>query len=692
MLKKYPWVRQDDLKDCGVCSLLTIIKTYGGGVSKEYLRQITKTNKNGTNAFNLLNAGKQLGFDTQALKGDVLDLDKKLLPCIAHVVIDKKYQHFLVIVSINKKKKIITVSDPATGIKKYKLDEFNNMSSKQYLIFIPNRQIPILKKNKIILKNILELIIKNKAIIISIFIFSLIYTLISIFTSFHLQIIINSVLNYSSKTNLYFITAVMMFLYLLKSLVDLIRNNLLNYINHSLDYKLILDIFKHIVSLPYLYYKSRTTGEIMARISDLSDIKNVVGQIFMTCFVDTILILFVFFTLNSINSTLTMIGIVMMIMYFIVIKIFNKIFDYYIKEHQELNASINSYMVESINNIDTIKFLSLEDNINNNMDIKYNKYLNNSYKFERIYNLQKFIKDIINYLGLTTIIFLGVLMVIDGKMTLGQVITYNSMIIYFLEPIKSIIGLELLLKKTKISIERVDELYELEKEQNDLNIKTITKRLKGDIIVKDLNYSYNGRKNVLNYINLKIDSGERIIVFGKSGSGKSTIGKLLMKLFDVERNKIFIDNKDINDYSVADIRREFCYIGQNENLFTDTIYNNIVFNREKSYDDFLNICHITSVNEIVKDNIMGYDMLLEENGFNISGGERQRIILARALLKDSNVYILDETLSQVDIEKEREILIKLFKYLKGKTIIYISHRFDNSDLFDKIINMENTYA
>ena len=283
-------------------------------------------------------------------------------------------------------------------------------------------------------------------------------------------------------------------------------------------------------------------------------------------------------------------------------------------------------------------------------------------------------------------------MVIEGKMTLGQVITYNSMIIYFLEPIKSIIGLELLLKKTKISIDRVDELYEVKKEQNDLNCRTITKRLKGDIIVKDLNYSYNGRKNVLNYINLKIDSGERIIVFGKSGSGKSTIGKLLMKLFDIERNKIFIDNKDINDYSVADIRREFCYIGQNENLFTDTIYNNIVFNREKSYDDFLNICNITNVNEIIKDNIMGYDMLLEENGFNISGGERQRIILARALLKDSNVYILDETLSQVDIEKEREILIKLFEYLKGKTIIYISHRFDNSDLFDKIINMERTYA
>lgn len=692
MFKKNQWVRQDDLKDCGVCSLLTIVKTYGGVVSKEYLRQITKTNKNGTNAFNLLEAGKKLGFDTKALKGNVLDLDKRLLPCIAHVVIDKKYQHFLVIIAVDKKKKIITVSDPSTGIRKYKLDDFNQISSKQYLIFISNRKIPILKKNKIVLKSVLELLIKNKAIIISIFIFSLIYTLISIFTSFHFQIIIDSVLNYSSKTNLYFIAVVMLFLYLLKSLIDLMRNNLLNYINHSLDYKLILDIFKHIVSLPYLYYKSRTTGEIIARIGDLSDVKNVVGQIFMTCFVDSILIIFVFFTLNSINSTLTMIGIIMILMYFVIIRIFNKIFNYYLTKHQELNAKVNSYMIESINNIDTLKFLSLEENAINNMDINYNQYLNNSYKFERVYNFQKFIKDMINYLGLTTIISLGILMVIDGKMTLGQVITYNTMIVYFLEPIKSIIGLELLLKKTKISIDRVDELYELDKEQNELDNKSVTRRIQGDIIIRDLNYSYNGRKNVLNCINLKIDSGERIIVFGKSGSGKSTVGKLLMKLFDVARGKIFIDDKDINDYSVTDIRQQFCYIGQNENLFTDTIYNNIVFNRENSYDEFLNICSIANINDIVKNNIMGYDMLIEENGFNISGGEKQRIILARALLKNSNVYILDESLSQVDIQNEREILIKLFSYLKGKTIIYISHRFDNSDLFDKTINMESIHA
>jgi len=691
VLKKHKWIRQDDLKDCGVCSLLTIIRIYGGDASKEYLRKLTKTSKNGTNAFDLLEAGKTLGFDTKALKGNVLDLDKKLLPCIAHVIIDKKYQHFVVILNINKKKKIITVSDPAEGIKKYKLDEFNNISTNQYLIFMPTRKIPILKKNNVVLKNILEIFLQNKAIIISIFIFSFIYTCITILTSFYFQMIIETVINYSSKINLYFVLAIMIFLYILKSLIDLVRSNLLNYINHTLDYKLIMDGFKHIISLPYLYYKSRTTGEVIARINDLGDVKSITGKIFMTCFVDIILIILVFFTLNSINSTLTMIGVVMVILYLGVIKIFNKIFNYYITKHQQLSASINSYMVESISNIDTVKFLNMEEIITNNMDSKYNNYLNNSYKFERIYNLQNFIKDMINYLGLTTIIFIGVLMVIDNKMTLGELITYNAMIIYFLEPIKSIIGLELLLKKAKISIDRVCELYEIDKEQNSLDNKFSGKTLKGDIVVNDLNYSYNGRKNVLNNINLKINSGNHTIIFGKSGSGKSTIGKLLMKLFDVGRNKIFIDNKDINDYNVADIRREFCYVGQNENLFSDTIYNNIVFDRECSYDEFLNICKITSVNEIIKDNIMNYDMLLEENGFNISGGERQRIILARALLKNSSVYILDESLSQVDIKKEREILIKLFKYLKDKTIIYISHRFDNSDLFNQVVDMDKLY-
>lgn len=688
MLKKYAWVRQDDIKDCGVCSLLTIIKTYGGNVSKEYLRELTKTSKEGCNALYILEAGKKLGFITKALKGNVTDLDNKLLPCIAHVIIDGKYLHFVVIMNINKKKGIITVSDPSKGIIKYKIDDYNKIATNQYLIFIPNKPIPTLRKNKEVMKSIVELFLKYKGVFLSIFIFSLFYTVISIVTAFNFQFIIENVISYYSKENLYFIILIITFLYVLKSIIDLVRSNLLTFINHTLDNKLILNIFDHIISLPYLFYKSRTTGEVISRINDLGDIKETISRLFMTAFVDLVLVIFVFFTLYQINSKLTLIGIVMIFLYLIVIKVFNKIFKHYINKNQEEAAIVNSYLVESINNIDTVKSLEIEEIISNKMNTKYNNYLNTSYKFQRLYNLENFIKDIINYIGLTIIIFIATLYVLDGKMTIGEVITYNSMIIYFLEPIKSIIEMELILKKSKVSIDRVTELYEVDKEKLEIDKKYNGKSLKGDIEINNLSYSYYGRKNIFNNINLKITSGDKVMVYGKSGSGKSTIGKILMKFFEIQNDKLFIDGKDINDYNTLDIRREICYIGQNENLFSDTIYNNIVLGRDIDYDDFLNIVKITKVNEIAKNEILSYEMLLEENGFNISGGERQRIILARALLKKSSIYILDESLSQVDVKKEREILNGVFALLKDKTVIYISHRFDNIDLFNNKVNME----
>ncbi|MBQ7136801.1 MAG: peptidase domain-containing ABC transporter [Bacilli bacterium] len=688
MLKKYEWVRQDDIKDCGVCSLLIIIKTYGGGVSKEYLRELTKTTKEGTTAFHLLEAGRKLGFNTNALKGDILELDKRLLPCIAHVVVDKKYQHFVVVMNINKKKGIITISDPAEGIIKYKLEEYNKISTNQYLVFIPNKKIPNLKKNNEVFNNIFETIIQYKHVFISIFIFSLLYTLVSIITAFNFQIIIDHVLTYSSKNNLNLIIFIFIFLYILKSIIDLTRNNLLVFINHTLDNKLIMNIYSHIISLPYLFYKNRTTGEIISRINDLSDVKESISRLFMTFFVDLVLIIFVFFTLYNISPSLTLIGIIMIIMYLIVIKIFNKFFKYYINKNQEDAAIVNSYLIESINNVDTIKSLGLEKISTNKLYCKYNNYLNSSYKFQKLFNLENFIKDIVNYIGTALIIFVGTIFVLEEKMSLGELITYNGMIIYFLEPIKNIIEMELVIKKSKISINRVTELYEVEKEEMEIDKKYNGNKLKGNIKINNLDYSYNGRKNIFEGINLQIDSGKKIMIYGNSGSGKSTIGKILMKFLNIERDKVFIDNKDINDYNVMDIRREICYIGQNENLFSDTIYNNIVLDRDVDYDKFLNIADITKVDEIVKKNVLSYEMLLEENGFNISGGEKQRIILARSLLKESSIYVLDEALNQVDVEKEREILKNVFNYLDGKTVIYISHRFDNSDMFDNKINME----
>jgi ABC-type bacteriocin/lantibiotic exporter with double-glycine peptidase domain len=186
---------------------------------------------------------------------------------------------------------------------------------------------------------------------------------------------------------------------------------------------------------------------------------------------------------------------------------------------------------------------------------------------------------------------------------------------------------------------------------------------------------------------MNITKGERIFLCGQSGSGKSTLVKMLIKYYEIENDIIKIDNKDINDYNLLELRRDICYVSQKEKILTDSIYNNVVLDRDISYDEFLKLCKIFQIDNIVKNNICKYDMFLEEDGFNISGGERQKIIMARALIRNCSIYIFDESLSQVDVYNERIILTKIFEYLKDKTIIFISHRFDNKYLFDKVFNL-----
>lgn len=687
MFKEYQCVMQEGAKDCGACALLTIIKTYGGNVSLEYLKDLTRTTKEGTNAYLIMNAAKEMGLNSKAVRGSVFDLEDNMFPCIAHVIINKSMGHFIVIHKIDRIKKILTIADPAVGRRLMSYTEFLEITTNQFILFTPIKQIPNYEtKNK--LKESIILICKNNLNnLISIFLFSLICIFINIITSFKLQFIIDDVISYNSDKNLNFIISIILFLTLIKVINNYIRNTILNYINHELDHILIKDIFKHIITLPYLYYKNRTTGEIITRINDLCEIRDIISKLFITIFVDVTLVIFVFFSLISINVKLTFIAILIALSYSLILLIFNPVIKKNIQKIKEENAIVNSYLHESINSIDVIKGLSLEDKINNNFEKKYNKYLNNSFKFNRIYNLENLLKEIVDNIGILIIIIVGTNLVLSSKMTLSDLITYNSLIIYFLEPIKNIIDFDVDIKKVKETIRRVNELYDLKNEDLEFNEKYTNKEFKGNIKIKNLSYSYNTKNNILDKVNLNIKKGDKILITGKSGSGKSTLVKILMKYLNIENNQIEIDDKDINYYNVKELREKISYVSQNEILYNDTIYNNVTINRYVDYDEFLNVCKMTKVDEIMDKTSFTSSYIIEENGFNLSGGERQRIMLARAIIKDAEIYIFDESLSQIDIEKEREILKELFKKYKNKTFIVISHRFDNSDLYNKKIEL-----
>ena len=209
----------------------------------------------------------------------------------------------------------------------------------------------------------------------------------------------------------------------------------------------------------------------------------------------------------------------------------------------------------------------------------------------------------------------------------------------------------------------------------------------GTITIKNLNYQI-GTKKLFNELTLTINYGEKILLSGESGCGKSTLVKMIMRYIDVTYNTIKISDIDINHYHLQNIRSNITYVTSNEYLFNDTLRNNICLYKEYSEEEIIKICNICLVSDIYKNKENFLDIIIEENGFDLSSGERQRIILARSLMKKTSIYIFDEALSQIDINKEKKILESIFEYLKEKTIIIISHRFNNKKLFDRILKLE----
>lgn len=678
---------QDGVKDCGICSLLTIVRYYNGNYSKEYLRTITNTTKDGVTAFALLEAAKNIGFDAVGVTGDALDIAKKNLPCIAHVVIQNKYKHFLVIYKIDKKNKVIMLADPSQGLVKMNVSDFEKMSTKVFLFLKPNKKIPYVKNESKVKNIIYNFLSENKMSLFIILILSFLYNIISIMTSFNFQLIMNYALKYGSKYNLYIIFISMLILYILKELLIYIRNLVVNFISLKLDYSLITSVYSHILSLPYSYYRNRPVGEVIMRINDLSELKDSVSQLIVTFLLDIFLIIITLVFLFIINIKLTLIVVFTLILYFLVTFIYNKILFKMIRLNKKDSSAVNTFMVESIEGVMSIRgsntFLQFKDKFSS----LYNNFIISSYNFFKKYNTLNFLNNFLISILIVVIITMGSIFVIDGNMDSSSIITYYSVLCFFLEPVKNVANFDVVVKKSRISIERIEELLMVEEEKILLDNQKITGKLK-NILFKDVTFSYDFKNNVVNKLNLKIDEGEKVVIYGKSGSGKSTVAKILTRYLDVERGKVFINGYDINDYNLWSIREGITYVSQNEFLLTDTIYNNINMKGTRDAEYIFDVCKMIGVDKIVKFKNGGYNMILEENGSNISGGERERILLARAFVRDSDVYILDESFSEIDSLGEREILGKIFSKYKDKMIIVISHRMDNNDLYDRRICME----
>ena len=675
-------VLQDGIKDCGVCCLLSIIKHYGGNVSKEYLRDLTNTTKNGVTAYNIIETAKKLGFDSYALCGDLEEIDANNLPVIAHIIINKSYKHFIVIYKIDFLNEKVLVMNPAKGKEILSFSEFKLESSSNYIFLKPIKKLPTFQEKKIIRNTIIKYILKNKQLLIYLIILTIFFFILNLLSAFHFKYLLDYVINYNISKNALIISITVLIIYILKEIISYLRDIIILKYSEMFDEVVTIKIYKQIILLPYLYYKNRTTGEVISRIKDLGVIKGFIIEVITSISTSLLSIIIFFIVLFNINSKLTYLSIFQFILLLLLNFIFkNKIKDKTIKYYKQ-EEKVNSYLVESLSSVDAIKGMHIEKRTIDKFLLKYKKYLESVYSLSITNEANKSLKNIINSIFIVLLLHLGTILVIDNKITLSEFIIYQSINNFYLSSFYSFISIINEYPKYKASLERIEDIFNIKEEVFDSSNYYTNYNLNGDILYKNLSYSYNSKK-LLNNINFKIKYKDKIFLYGPSGTGKSTFVKLLMRYIEMPFGYISINNIDINHYHLDILRNNITYVSQQEYLFNDKLYNNITLGREIDKNEIEKVVKMLYLNEVGSLNRM-----VEENGFNFSGGERQRIILARSVLKKSSIYIFDEALSQIDVIKERDILINIFKYLKDKTIIVISHRFDNKDLFERIIRIE----
>ena len=670
MRKKYPFTKQEGLKDCAAACMQMIIKYYNGYISINDLNEMLETTKEGVSAFKIIEVSNKIGFKATGIRLNLLELNKSVtLPVIAHVVINN-YNHYIVVYKIDSFKKSVIIADPQSKIKTISFKEFESIWTNVIINLYPVK--PIEHRNYEKHLNYKNIILKNKKTIFQLCYISFIYMILSIVASFYMKYVFD---NYLSNFHLIFTVFILFIIInLYKIFTNLIRTKILIDLNKNIDIDLSLDIFSKILSLPYGYYRNKTTGEIITRYTELSKIRETISKVLLTLFLDLPLCITSLIIMYFLNSKLTMISLIAVLLYTVIVIAYNRILNDTILEAQIKKAEMNTVLIESINGFETIKGLNLYDYINQKFENKYIKYLKNVIKIDSILNIKENLKEIVNQLIEMIIIFTGVIYVRSETITIGTLMTYNSILVFFLAPIRNLLSLDNSIIESKRIVKRVNEM--LKKEENVKKINIVY----GDILIKSLSFKQN-EKIILNKINLHISKGEKVIITGKSGSGKSTLLKILMNYYNDYQGEI-----KINGINIKSINLKNVYISQNETLFTDTIYNNIVLgNNDSNFSEIVKMCY---VDEIINSNL-GYNQIIEENGFNISGGQKQRIILARSIINEFDLLLIDEGLNQIDVELERKILKNLFNKFHDKTIIIVSHRLENMDLYDKLIKLEN---
>ena len=688
--RKKHYRSQMDQKDCGVASLAMVFGYFGSYYSLARLRELAKTTINGTTALGLVKAAETLGFEPQAIQADMtlFDSPNLIFPFVVHVLKDKELFHYYVVTGMDKQNIHIADPDPEVRLTKLSRERFEEEWTGTTIFVAPSPNYQPHKDKNQSLTSFLPILINQKGLITNIILATVLVTLINIVGSYYLQSIIDTYVPNQTSSTLSIISICLVIVYALQQILSFAQDYLLIVLGQRLSIDVILSYIKHVFHLPVSFFATRRTGEIVSRFTDANSIIDALASTIISIFLDISMMLIISIILFLQNSSLFFISLLGLPIYAVIIIAFMKPFEKMNRDTMEANATLSSSVIEDINGIETIKSLASEKTRYQKLDREFVDYLKRSFTYSRVESQQKALKKFAQLLLNVCVLWMGANFVMDGKMSLGQLITYNTLLYYFTNPLENIINLQSKLQTAQVANSRLNEVYRVKSEFEEQKMVEDLSMVQGDMTFKGIHYKYDYGQDILSDINLTIKQGSKIALVGISGSGKSTLAKMMVNFYNPNQGEIRLGDMNLNQIDKKSLRQHINYLPQQPYVFNGTILENLLLGAKEgtTQEDILRAVELAEIREDIERMPLNYQTELTSDGAGISGGQRQRIALARAILTDAPILILDEATSSLDTLTEKRIVDNLMNL--DKTLVFIAHRLTIAERVEKVIVLD----
>lgn len=680
-IKKILFIKQESKSDCGIACLKCILSYYNIYPTNEYLKDVALYDGTGVTLFGLKKTFESLGFNCEALEGKINLENNYILPSIAHLVIDKntnKY-HYVVIYKMSASK--LYIMDPSKGKYSLTAEEFFDRSTNYYLFIKPTSFLKIIERYKVV-TNILNEQIKNKK---NYFILFLIISLVSLSmefaTFFELKIFLNYALIPENLQNMYTLIIPFVLISFLKIIADYLLFNYQLILKLFISKTLANKVINKLLSLPITSLKRSENEKIFSIFQDTKFISEffIEQKLIFIRTIPLLLVLYLIFLKVSLGVFLFLLT---SNIFFLLLVIFQKKgLGKHLQNYYYQRDKFNSLVSSTYHFFEMIKGYHYEKDKSKELNNSMTSYFVTTSSLEKYKEKTKNLFLLIENINYFSLFFLLSVLLISTKRinNLSTFIFLESLIGVTLKNEETLIVQLLSKKEYKESIDRLDDFFLLKRE---LLLKyspgIYGKEL--DITVNNLSFSY-GLNQLLKNINLTIPFKSHIFFYGKSGSGKSTLFKLLGRYLEPEFSMIKINNVDITHYNLADLRNDISYVTSNISIENKSLLENITMGRKVNMNSINKILKVTGLDKVLASKDRNIHTINEMELNSLSTGEKMRIACARALYRNSKIYLFDECFSNMDIKSERQLLINIFNNYKDATILYISHRLENKDLF-----------